>query len=88
MLEQLAPKYADVCFIALHYEDAEMEHAGVPAVLAYKDGEQFASLTPLRETFTVVGDDYTSLEAALTKYGFPSYLMVGIAHIGNRHSIL
>jgi len=65
MLEQLAPKYADVSFVALHYEDAEMDHAGVPAVLAYKNGEQFHSLTPLIATVLVTGDDYTPLEKAL-----------------------
>lgn len=34
-------------FVKLHYEDAEMEVAGVPAVLAYRNGEKFAGLVPL-----------------------------------------
>ncbi|KAF1957704.1 thioredoxin-like protein [Byssothecium circinans] len=34
-------------FVRLHYEDAEMENAGVPAVLAYKNGEKFAGLVPV-----------------------------------------
>lgn len=34
-------------FIKLHYEDAEMDTAGVPAVLAYKNGEKFAQLVPV-----------------------------------------
>jgi hypothetical protein len=34
-------------FIKLHYEVAEMEYAGVPAVLAYRNGDKFAGLVPL-----------------------------------------
>ncbi|PVH99433.1 thioredoxin-like protein [Periconia macrospinosa] len=34
-------------FVKLHYEDAEMESAGIPAVLAYKNGEKFAQLVPV-----------------------------------------
>lgn len=34
-------------FIKLHYEEAEMEIAGVPAVLAYRNAEKFAGLVPL-----------------------------------------
>lgn len=34
-------------FIKLHYEEAEMEYAGVPAVLAYRNAEKFAGLVPL-----------------------------------------
>lgn len=31
----------------LHYEDAEMEVAGVPALLAYRGGDKFAGLVPV-----------------------------------------
>ncbi len=31
----------------LHFQDAEMEPAGVPALLAYRDGEKFAGLVPI-----------------------------------------
>lgn len=34
-------------FVKLHYEDAEMDNAGVPAVLAYKNGDKFAQLVPV-----------------------------------------
>jgi len=34
-------------FIKLHYQEAEMEVAGVPAVLAYRNAEKFAGLVPL-----------------------------------------
>ena len=31
----------------LHYLDAEMEPAGVPALLAYRGGQKFAGLVPI-----------------------------------------
>lgn len=31
----------------LHYEDAQMEPAGVPAIIAYKGGDKFAGLVPV-----------------------------------------
>ncbi|KAF2681557.1 phosducin [Lentithecium fluviatile CBS 122367] len=34
-------------FIKMHFEEAEMEIAGVPAVLAYRNAEKFAGLVPL-----------------------------------------
>lgn len=38
-----------VRFVKLHCEDAEMEAAGVPAVLAYRGAEKFAGLVPLMD---------------------------------------
>lgn len=34
-------------FVKLHYDDAEMEGAGIPAVLAYRNGDKFAQLVPV-----------------------------------------
>lgn len=31
----------------LHYDDAQMEPAGVPAIIAYRGGDKFAGLVPL-----------------------------------------
>ena len=31
----------------MHYLDAEMEPAGVPALLAYRSGDKFAGLVPV-----------------------------------------
>jgi hypothetical protein len=31
----------------MHYLDAEMEPAGVPALLAYRGGDKFAGLVPV-----------------------------------------
>ncbi|KAK6438424.1 hypothetical protein LTR95_005377 [Oleoguttula sp. CCFEE 5521] len=46
-LQTLAQKHQDVRFVKLHYQDAEMEPAGVPALIAYRAGEKFAGLVPI-----------------------------------------
>ncbi|KAG8631964.1 hypothetical protein KVT40_001104 [Elsinoe batatas] len=46
-VQELARKYINTRFVKLHYHDAEMEPAGVPAVLAYKGGDKFAGLVPV-----------------------------------------
>ncbi|GAB7357206.1 hypothetical protein MBLNU459_g8191t1 [Dothideomycetes sp. NU459] len=46
-VRQLARKHRTARFVKLHFEDAEMEPAGVPAVLAYKAGDKFAGLVPV-----------------------------------------
>ncbi|KAF2466159.1 phosducin [Lindgomyces ingoldianus] len=48
-VRQLAKKHNTTRFVKLHYEDAEMEVAGVPAILAYRGGDKFAGLVPLME---------------------------------------
>ena len=44
-----------------------MEHAGVPAVLGYKDGDQFASVVPLRGQVSFTGDVVTNMEEAFRR---------------------
>ncbi|KAK1058747.1 hypothetical protein LTR12_002595 [Friedmanniomyces endolithicus] len=46
-LRQLARRHIDTRFVKLHYVDAEMEPAGIPALLAYRGGEKFAGLVPI-----------------------------------------
>ncbi|KAF4553836.1 Hypothetical protein D9617_6g095690 [Elsinoe fawcettii] len=53
-VQELARKYINTRFVKLHYHDAEMEPAGVPAVLAYKGGDKFAGLVPV---FNEIPDD-------------------------------
>lgn len=53
-MAELAKKYINTRFVKLHYHDAEMEPAGVPAVLAYKGGDKFAGLVPV---FNEIPDD-------------------------------
>jgi hypothetical protein len=48
-MRQVATKNDHVRFVKLHYEEAEMEVAGVPAVLAYKGADKFAGLVPLMD---------------------------------------
>lgn len=48
-MREVAQRNELVRFVKLHYEDAEMEVAGVPAVLAYKNGESVAQLVPLMD---------------------------------------
>ncbi|KAF2719782.1 thioredoxin-like protein [Polychaeton citri CBS 116435] len=46
-LRTLAQDHAATRFVRLHYQDAEMEPAGVPALLAYRGGDKFAGLVPV-----------------------------------------
>ncbi|KAF2453240.1 thioredoxin-like protein [Lineolata rhizophorae] len=46
-LRLLARRHSTTRFVKLHYEEAEMEVAGVPAIIAYRGGEKFAGLVPL-----------------------------------------
>ena len=46
-MHEVAKRNDTTRFVKLHYEDAEMENAGVPAVLAYKNGDKFAGLVPV-----------------------------------------
>ncbi|KAF1999829.1 phosducin [Amniculicola lignicola CBS 123094] len=48
-IRSLAKKHNTTRFVKLHYDDAEMEVAGVPAVLAYRGGDKFAGLVPLMD---------------------------------------
>lgn len=43
----LAAKHQDTRFVKLHFEDAQMEPMGVPAIIAYRNGDKFADLVPL-----------------------------------------
>jgi len=46
-LVPLAKKYINTRFVKLHFTDAEMEPAGVPAILAYRAGDKFAGMVPV-----------------------------------------
>ena len=46
-IRQLARTHTSTRFIKMHFEEAEMEAAGVPALLAYRGGNKFAGLVPL-----------------------------------------
>ncbi|KAF2216235.1 hypothetical protein CERZMDRAFT_104660 [Cercospora zeae-maydis SCOH1-5] len=46
-VRKLASRHQDTRFIKLHYADAQMEPMGVPAIIAYRNGDKFAGLVPL-----------------------------------------
>ena len=48
-VRELARAHSTTRFVRLHYDEAEMEVAGVPALLAYRGGEKFAGLVPITE---------------------------------------
>ncbi|KAF2838056.1 thioredoxin-like protein [Patellaria atrata CBS 101060] len=68
-LRELVRKHLTTRFVKLHFEDAEMEPAGVPAIIAYKAGDRIASLVPIVDE---IPDDAelsaTSLEAVMKRY--------------------
>jgi hypothetical protein len=58
-----------VRFIKLHYQDAEMEPAGVPALLAYRGGDKFAGLVPLIDEIPDDADlSSLTLEMVMKRY--------------------
>lgn len=65
---QLAKAHTSTRFIRLHYEEAEMEQMGVPAILAYRDGEKFAGLVPVVDEIPEEMElDADSVEMAMRK---------------------
>jgi hypothetical protein len=58
-----------VRFVKLHFEDAEMEPAGVPALLAYRGGDKFAGLVPLIQEIPDDADlSATTLDKVLKRH--------------------
>lgn len=47
VVREIARRNPSTRFIRLDYEEAEFEAAGVPAILAYKNGDKFAGLVPV-----------------------------------------
>ena len=68
----MARKHKTTRFIKLHYQDAEMEPAGVPAVLAYRAGDKFAGLVPVMDE---IPDD-ADLSAVSLEKVFQRYVML------------
>ena len=65
----LARKHKSVRFVRLHYQDAEMEPAGVPALIAYRGGDKFAGLVPIMEEMPDDAElSSLTLEAVMMRY--------------------
>ena len=72
-IRTLAQRHLDVRFVKLHFEDAEMEPAGVPALLAYRGGDKFAGLVPIIQEIPDDADlSAVTLETVLKRYVRPS----------------
>ena len=68
-IRTLAQKHLDVRFIKLHYQDAEMEPAGVPALIAYRGGDKFAGLVPVIDEIPDDADlSSLTLEMVMKRY--------------------
>jgi hypothetical protein len=66
-LTTLAQKHVTIRFVKLHHEIAEMENVGVPAILAYRAGDVFATIPDARPE---------GLETLLRRYvGSPPVLL-------------
>lgn len=46
-LMTIARRNVTTRFVKLHHEIAEMDHVGVPAILAYRGGDVFATLVDI-----------------------------------------
>ncbi|KAF2486334.1 phosducin [Neohortaea acidophila] len=68
-LRDLAQMRPSVRFVRLHFVEAEMEPAGVPALLAYVDGEKFAGLVPVVDELPDEGElSAETLEGVLRRH--------------------
>ncbi|KAF1943811.1 phosducin [Clathrospora elynae] len=69
VMRDVAKRNDTVRFVKMHNDDAEIEDAGVPAVLAYKGGEKFADLIPLLKALPVDSElSAVSLETVLRQH--------------------
>lgn len=68
-LGALAGKHTGSVWVRLDAETAEVDEAGLPALLVYRDGEQVVSWVPLRDEVAVTCNVVTNLEEALRVEG-------------------
>ena len=69
VVRELARTNNTTRFVKLHYQEAEMEVAGVPALLAYRGGDKFAGLVPVMDEMPEEEDlSARSLGALLQRY--------------------
>jgi hypothetical protein len=82
----LARKHKSSRFVRLHYQDAEMEPAGVPAIIAYRGGDKFAGLVPIMEEMPDDAElSSLTLEAVMMRYVNPKHFVAGV--IANVHDV-
>lgn len=68
-LRSVAKTHPRTKFIRLHYTEAEMAPAGVPALIAYRGGDKFVGLVPLMYELPDDADlDATTLASVLARH--------------------
>jgi hypothetical protein len=71
-LNTLAQKHNETRFVKLHYIEAEIDAAGVPAILAYKGGDMFANLVSVIDKIPQNRNlSSSSLELVLQQWVYP-----------------
>jgi hypothetical protein len=68
-LHHISQKHATTRFVKLHHEIAEMENVGVPAIIAYQNGEVIATLTDC----SAVGLETNLRRSVLLYLTYPSF---------------
>lgn len=89
-VRDIARSYTTTRFVQLNYEEAEMEVAGVPAILAYRGGDKFAGLVPVVDEIPEDQElSVKSLALLLEKYVVtfiqPSFLLLVLTMLQTRH---
>jgi len=75
-IRDLARQHATTRFVKLHYQEAEMEVAGVPALLAYRGGDKFAGLVPVVDEMPDDAElSAATLETVLRRYEAHRFLI-------------
>lgn len=91
-VRDIARSYTTTRFVQLNYEEAEMEVAGVPAILAYRGGDKFAGLVPVVDEIPEDQElSVKSLALLLEKYVItfiqPSFLLLVLTMLQTRHPV-
>jgi hypothetical protein len=80
-VRKLARRHIDTRFVKMHYLDAEMEPAGVPALLAYRGGDKFAGLVPVLDEIPEHADlSDVTLENLLRRYAMTMILTIAASY--------
>ena len=82
---EMARSHINTRFIKLHYAEAEFEPAGVPALLAYRNGDKFAGFVPVSDEIPDNEElSAKTLTALLQRYVIPLVRSVdGYTNIGD-----
>ena len=74
----MASTFTTSRFVKLHYTEAEFEPAGVPALLAYRNGDKFAGFVPVSDEIP----DHEELSAKILTALLQRYVVFCSSHLG------